>query len=52
VSFSLPHHSVIATWHDDNLTRGKFFIFLKKFKQIKKTFKKSQKIQELTRGPF
>jgi len=29
LALSLPHHSVTVTWHDDNLTHGKFFIFLK-----------------------
>jgi len=53
VSLSLPRHSATATWHDDSLTRGNFFlIFLKKFKKkIKiKKIKKIQKIEELTRG--
>jgi len=43
---------VTATWHDDSLTRGNFFNFLKKFKnkiKNKKIQKKIQKIEELTR---
>jgi len=36
--------TVIATWHDDSLTRGNFLIFLKKFKKkLKKKFKKKLK---------
>jgi len=51
VSLSLPHHSVTATWHNDSLTRGNFFIFLKKFKKIQKQLiKKFKKIEKLTRG--
>jgi len=54
---SLSHHSVIATWHDDSLTRGNFLIFLKKLKKKiknkknskKKINKKIEKNEELTR---
>jgi len=43
----------LVTWHDDNLTRDNYFICLKKIQKNKKKLKKSQKIQELTRGiPF
>jgi len=35
MSLSFPHHSVIATWHDDSLTCGKILIFLKKFKKLR-----------------
>jgi len=43
-----PRVTVTATWHDNNLTRGNFLIFLKKFKKknnskkIQKKFKKSR----------
>jgi len=46
---SLSHHSVTTTWHNDSLTRDKFFYFLKKIQKIKIKLK-SQKIQELTYG--
>jgi len=54
----LTRVTVTAMWHDDSLTRGNFFNFLKKIqnkiqnkKKIqKKINKKIQKIEELTRG--
>jgi len=27
VALSLPHHTIIAMWHDVSLTVGKFFYF-------------------------
>jgi len=33
--------TITAMWHDVSLTRGKFLILLKKFKKIKKKFKKN-----------
>jgi len=31
----LTRVTIIATWHDDSLTRGNFFNFFKKFKNKK-----------------
>jgi len=39
----LTRVTITATWHDDNLTRGNFLIFLKKFKKKIKNKKKNQK---------
>jgi len=39
----LTHVTVTATWHDDSLTRGNFFDFLKK---IQKKIKNKKKIQK------
>jgi len=35
--------TVTTMWHDVSLTRGKFLIFLKKFKKINKNSKKFKK---------
>ena len=45
----LTRVTITATWHDDNLTRGNFFNFLKKIQKKIKNKKKIQKVEELTR---